>query len=54
MKCPHCGYENFDNLGNTGFWGHFFESAFLMSRENEQKLLYACPDCGKTFIRIEH
>lgn len=60
MVCPHCKYENGwnDELEKqiNGEKGKFYKSILPMQKktwyDDEQRTLYACPACGKTFINI--
>jgi len=59
MKCPHCEYsdgvdpeQNYKKI--DGDSGAFYRLPVKVEREEnyrtEQKTLFACPKCGKTFI----
>ena len=63
MTCPHCKYKNGYVEGKDGFiegkkGGFFFTSNSPLERitdggkNREVKTLYACPNCGKTFINV--
>ena len=53
MKCPHCEYFDKEIDGDDG---DFYRLPIKMEREEsyrtEQRCLYACPKCGKTFIDV--
>lgn len=60
MKCPHCEYEHGYNSETSGKIigeeGDFFKSPVTVQRDSsyynskEERSLYVCPSCNKTFI----
>lgn len=58
MICPHCNYKHGWNGDESieGNKGKFYKSLLPLQRKSwndeEQKILYACPNCGKTFIAV--
>jgi len=58
MKCPHCEYEhgwsNEQDAMVKGKEGDFFHQDALLVRgrdgEQQERKLFACPSCLKTFI----
>jgi len=58
MKCPHCGYEDGWNHEQSitieGNQGGFYKNLEVLFRRNilgrDERKLYGCPNCMKTFI----
>lgn len=57
MKCPNCEYvdcEYVDGKYNYSKEGRFFELPIEMKRNQyEERVLFGCPKCGRTFIVVD-